>query len=163
MRLGAEFAPDPRYRYRLWRHWNEEVPSLTFLMLNPSTATETVDDPTIRRCMGFAMNMGYGGVEILNIFAWRSTDPKQLLICKEPVGMENNARILTVAERSSMIVCAWGKLFRQLKWREGQIIELLKPFSSKLHCLKYNESDGSPAHPLYLHSTLRPLRWPRES
>ncbi|MEO8632426.1 MAG: DUF1643 domain-containing protein, partial [Chloroflexota bacterium] len=108
MSTGAVFSGDRRYRYRLWRRWELSRPLIAFCMLNPSTADERSDDPTIRRCIGFARDWGYGGVEIVNVFALRATDPRELRRLRDPVGPRNDSYVLDAAERAASVVIAWG-------------------------------------------------------
>jgi hypothetical protein len=159
MKLGAEFNADRRYRYRLWRIWREELPIINWLMLNPSTADETRDDPTIKKCIAWSINWGYGGLNILNIFAFRSTHPINLVGLKNAaVGEANDATIRKTLEIDAPIVCAWGKVFKGLEFRREQIWRLLRPFQDRLLCLRTNQ-DGSPQHPLYIPFSAVPFKW----
>lgn len=105
---GARFSPCRRYRYLLWRGWDATKPSATFVMLNPSTADEVDNDPTVERCQQRAIQMGYGGLRVANIFAFRSPDPRALYREAEPVGDENDAAIIQAAQGAGIVVCAWG-------------------------------------------------------
>ena len=154
MRLGATFSADRIYRYRLLRIWREDHPPLMWVMLNPSTADETRDDPTIHRCIGYSLNGGYGGAVIHNIFAFRSTDPKRLSTVNDPVGPDTDAVLREDAARGWKIVCAWGRLGK-FGWRATEVLKILP---APLYCLATTK-DGSPAHPLYLSSKLRPAVW----
>jgi hypothetical protein len=150
VKLDANFSPDRKYRYRLRRIWSEKPP-LVWIMLNPSTADERRDDPTIRRYIARGLNEGYGGVIILNIFAWRSTWPGGLLQTTDPNGPENDGYI----ERetvSRQVICAWGSLHKSLRQRECDVLEMLS--GRTLFYLKINKMTGSPAHPLYLSKKL---------
>ena len=129
MKLGAELSEDRKYRYSLFRIWNETVPALMFIMLNPSTADEGRDDPTIKRCMGFALNEGYGGIEVYNLFAFRSTSPGLLLNKSiDPVGEWNSDRIIKAAKTQAgrKIICAWGRVSKGLSWRAADVLVYLK-------------------------------------
>jgi hypothetical protein len=150
----AVFSADRHYRYRLTIRWNPS-PMCVFLMLNPSTADEVKDDPTIRRCVGYAKRWGHGGVAVVNLFAWRSTDPSVLCATVDPVGPENSSHILQAAQLGDPVICAWGKLDKKLRDRAGIVIDLLA--HRPLYRLKAN-ADGSPAHPLYLRGDLQPER-----
>jgi hypothetical protein len=158
MKLGAIFSPNRQYRYRLTRTWGNG-PSLIFLLHNPSTADERKDDPTITRCMGRASNEGYGGVVILNLFAMRATDPKDLLYVEDAIGPENDAYLHNELSNAHRIVCAWGNLHKKLATRENQVLTLIG--ARQLYCLKINESSGSPGHPLYLAMNLKIKPWER--
>lgn len=151
---GAEFSPCRRYRYRLWRIWDRTKPTLAFLMLNPSTADETVNDPTIERCERRARALGFGGLEVANIFALRSTDPTALYSADDPIGPDNDMAIGTVAEQAGMVICGWGKhgAFRK---RGQAVIEWLYGRGIVPHALKIN-GDGSPQHPLYIGYAVQP-------
>ena len=123
-------------------------------MLNPSTADECTGDPTIRRCIGFARDWGYGGVEIVNLFAMRATDPRELRRALDPVGRHNEAYVLDAAERASDVVVAWGAhgAFRS---RGVATLELLSP-RARLLALGWTKA-GEPRHPLYLRRDVRPI------
>lgn len=155
---GATFSDCDRYRYRLWRVWDDSKPKLCFVMLNPSTATHEVLDPTVSRCKKRAETLGYGGLEVVNIFALRSTDPKELYRVDDPVGPKNITSIIDAVEDSAIAICAWGTHGKFMY--AGNIIKhaLRNTHSSKIHYLKLN-SDGSPAHPLYLPYSLQPVAW----
>lgn len=155
---GAVFSPCRRYRYHLWRRWDIQKPMIAFCMLNPSTADERENDPTVERCQRRAKMWDFGGVEVLNIFAYRSTDPRALVIVNDPFGPENLGTILRVASRVAMVVCAWGK-HGHLRGAGQRTADLLRgEFPHKTHYLKLN-GDGTPAHPLYLPYTLNPTKW----
>lgn len=153
MTRGAHFSRDRRYRYRLWRRWDPSLPIVAFCMLNPSTADESTDDPTIRRCIGFARSWGYGGLEVVNLFALRATDPRELRLARDPIGCLNDAYVLDAAARSAAIVIAWGAhgVFRA---RGAAALELLSP-RAQLLALGWTKA-GEPRHPLYLRRDVRP-------
>ncbi len=132
-----------RYRYALWRTWDESLPRVMFIGLNPSTADETMDDPTLRRTMDFARRWGYGGVGNGNLFAYRATDPKAMMGAADPVGPDNDAWLQRLAAEAGLVVAAWGN--------DGGFQErsaAVRAMLPELHCLKVNAS-GEPAHPLY--------------
>lgn len=159
---GAVFSECDRYRYRLWRVWDSSKPRLCFVMLNPSTATHEVLDPTVSRCKKRAEMLGYGGLEVVNLFALRSTDPKALYETDWPIGELNNTAIHDAATRCSMVICGWGT-HGGLDGRGIRVSSLLMNFfRDKTHYLKLN-FDGSPAHPLYLPYSLKPVLWMREA
>jgi len=153
MHRSAKFSPCRRYRYTLWRHWGGLTGYVAFIGLNPSTATETLDDPTIRRCMHYAQDWGFSGLCMLNIFAFRATLPKDMKAEPEPIGPENDLEIHLAAAGAAMVVAAWGTHGKHLD--RDRDVRLLVP---KLHHLKLN-SDGTPGHPLYLRKTLMPIPW----
>lgn len=140
------------YRYRLWRHWDDDRPHVAFIMLNPSIATETIDDPTIRRVIGYAKDWGFGGVDIGNIFAYRSTDPKNLRVVGDPVGRLNDEHLYDMTRDAPLVVAAWGAhgSFRD----RGRAVRALL-HERRLAHLGLTAS-GEPRHPLYLRRDLRP-------
>lgn len=145
---GATFSPDRRYRYRLWRQWGAGH-TLVVIGLNPSTADEDVDDPTIRRCIGFAKREGCGRLEMLNLFAFRSTQPELLYRVDDPVGSENDDTIAGVCLTASVVIAAWGaeKIAQD---RAERVRKLLAEYGAPdLSCLGRTMA-GSPRHPLYL-------------
>lgn len=150
MSEGRGAWADGRYRYLLWRRW-AEADSLLFVMLNPSTADAERDDPTIRRCIGFARAWGFGGVEVVNLFAWRATLPRQLAAAKDPVGRHNDAAILEAVARSRAVIAAWG-VHGALRGRDAQVARLLA--ATRLRCLGVTR-DGAPRHPLYVAAKVR--------
>lgn len=154
---GAEFSACRRWRTLLWRCWDEARPIANFLMLNPSTADETVLDPTCTRAHDYARRWGYGTLLVTNVFAWRATDPGELRAAADPVGAGNDAAILRAARRAQLVVCAWGNHGAHLD-RAARVTRLLRQAGMTLHVLRLN-AGGEPAHPLYLAGTLRPRRW----
>ena len=149
----AVFSPCRTYRYALSRVWASDKPYALFIGLNPSTADETLDDPTIRRCISFASDWGYGGLVMANLFAYRATEPSQMKGATDPVGVANDEWLMELAKYAGVVVAAWGNHGAFLR-RSSHIRALL----SELHYLQLNQS-GEPTHPLYLNSTLTPLRW----
>ena len=106
--IGASVSPCERYRYSLWKRWSM-APLVLFIGLNPSTASATTDDPTIRRCINYAKAWKHGGLLMSNAFAWRSTDPRQLYAQEDPVGPENDAALWRMMRSTECIVCGLGK------------------------------------------------------
>lgn len=153
-RTDAVFSPCERYRYTLERIWDEGKPFANFICLNPSTATATKDDPTNRRCRGFAWDWGMGGMITTNVFGWRSTDPKGLKDPEEPVGADNDRWIMEIASRAGVVVVAWGNHAR-LNSRSRDVARLLLDGGIAATALAVNGS-GEPKHPLYLSAELRP-------
>lgn len=96
------------YRYDLWRKWGDE-PYCMFVGLNPSTADETQDDPTIRRCVGYAKRWNYGGLCMVNLFAFRATQPKDMMTAKDPIGPDNDRTLKTLSQGAGIVIAAWGK------------------------------------------------------
>ncbi|MDJ0713917.1 MAG: DUF1643 domain-containing protein [Prochloraceae cyanobacterium] len=108
MKKGALIDPTGLYRYSLWREWDANAPKITFIMLNPSRADATVDDPTIRRCINFASSWSYGFLEVVNLFAYRTSDPKKLHLVEDPVGQDNDRYIQRAVSEAKVVVLAWG-------------------------------------------------------
>jgi hypothetical protein len=154
---GASFSACRRWRYLLWRRWNESRPAANFLMLNPSTADETTLDPTCARARDFAERWGYGALIVTNVFAWRATDPADMKAARDPVGRGNDRAILAAAREAALVVCAWGNHGAHLG-RAARVRELLGQAGIALHALRVN-ANGEPAHPLYLPGALRARRW----
>lgn len=153
---GATFSPCRTYRYHLWRAWSD-APRAVFLMLNPSTADETVNDPTVERCERRARNGGYGGLVVVNLFALRSTDPAALYEHADPVGPDNDEHIAKSCQNAGIVVCAWGTHGKHAK-RADYVRSLLYYFDVVTHCLGENK-DGSPKHPLYVGYAVEPHEW----
>jgi len=158
---GATFSPCRRWRYLLWRRWDEAKPVANFLMLNPSTADEVKLDPTCARARDYAERWGYGALIVTNIFAFRNTNPNQMKAAKDPVGPGNDAAIVKAARESALVVCAWGNHGSFLE-RSWQVRALLNKRKIKLHSLRIN-ANGEPAHPLYLPGRLEPISWAASS
>lgn len=154
---GATFSePDRVYRYLLWREWDPARPRVLFVMLNPSTADETVLDPTLRRCLGFAQRWGFGSFTIANLFALRSTDPKRLREVEDPVGPLNDGYLSAAAMTAGRVVAAWGA-HGGLYHRADAVTRMLRPCVD-LMALRLT-SAGDPGHPLYLPAALEPFVW----
>lgn len=153
MKCTAEFSPCRTYRYRLDRIWDETKEYCVFIGLNPSTADETTDDPTIRRCIGFAKDWGFGALVMLNLFALRSTSPLVLYTHKTPEGpdQENDWRIYQHVATTGRIVCAWGS-HGKLHGRGNNIRYLLSNEGIALRHFGLTKN-GQPKHPLYLPKT----------
>ena len=154
---GASFSACRRWRTLLWRRWDEAKPAANFLMLNPSTADETVLDPTCARARDYAERWGYGTLLVTNVFAWRATNPHEMKAARDPVGKGNDAAILRAARKSAIVVCAWGNHGAHFE-RSRTVLRLLRSAGVSLHMLRLN-ANGEPAHPLYLPGRLRPRPW----
>lgn len=150
-----------KYRYWLTRVWDEKLPRMMWVLLNPSIADDNADDPTVKKCMGFAKGLGYGSIEIVNLFAYIATDPQELMdiinsnkkvdYCEEPVGKkaaigpDNDQYIKTAAERADLIIVGWGNNASRFK-RCKDVMQLLS--DKELKCIEVNKS-GQPKHPLF--------------
>ena len=150
---GADFSPCRAYRYLLWRIWDNRLPKLHFCCLNPSTADEVKNDPTVERCERRAIGYGYGGLFVTNIFAYRSTDPGKLGMIDDPVGPGNDEAIVRAAKQSKITIAAWGThgMYRN---RSNAVRKLLANFP--LFCLGLTK-DGFPRHPLYVSYSQLPI------
>jgi hypothetical protein len=155
MNKSATFSPCRKYRYTLWRHWGSIFTSryAMFIGLNPSTADETNDDPTIRRCIGYAKEWGYGGLCMTNLFAFRATSPKDMKVVDDPVGPDNDHYLKFITESVDVILAAWGN-HGAYRDRDEEVYKMIP----KLSYLKLTKA-GFPAHPLYLPKGLKPILW----
>lgn len=167
---SAVFSEDRLYRYTLQRTWNSHIPPALFVGLNPSTADEEIDDPTIRRCIRFASDWGYGGLLMGNLFAFRATNPTDLpcigsASALSPVGEYtpwirgqrenvNDAHLKQMAKVAGITVAAWGATRMPVGWRmrPAQVMDLLQ----SLHCIGLTKG-GHPRHPLYVKADTRPV------
>ncbi|WP_425318523.1 DUF1643 domain-containing protein [Pseudomonas nitroreducens] len=157
--MSAIISDCGQYRYLLTRESGlplAEAPAALFIMLNPSTADATLDDPTIRRCRGFAQAWGCSGLAVANLYAYRATNPRDLLQCTDPVGPENDAQLAALAGEYRDIVCAWGKHAKAD--RVSVVAAILQQAGARLWCLGINK-DGSPKHPLYIRQDTQLMRW----
>lgn len=165
---GAQFSNDRLHRLALWRTWREEPRDtldigrrphahefVMFVGLNPSLANETDDDPTIRKCIGFAKRWGYGGIYMLNLFTRIETSPKLLELMTDKNHAESNSMLTMYANSASLVIAAWGAEGFAQK-RALEVSALLADDS--LHAFGVNK-DGSPKHPLYLPYTMQPKPW----
>lgn len=173
---AAVFSSCGVYRYWLTRDLRErdlfattrETRTVTFCMLNPSTATAEKDDPTIRRCKGYAFDWGYNHLIIVNMYAYRATDPMAMWRAHQAdvdiIGLDNDREIIRAVQLAgdAPVVCAWGtgpkdkKLISFHRQRQSHVLKLV---GSRAHYLELNISDGSPKHPLYLAKELQPMKY----
>lgn len=153
----AEFSPCEKYRYTLSRTWNESKGTVVFCGLNPSTATHDKDDPTIARCINFAKSWGFGRYVMLNMFGFRSTDPKGLDAVDDPNGPDNDYWIRHEVAKADLVIVAWGAN-KHTAARAKAVLEMIpQPF-----CLGTTKR-GSPRHPLYVLGSQNPVPFlPRE-
>jgi hypothetical protein len=150
----ADLSPCGTYRYLLGRRIGEGQRTALFVMLNPSTADASEDDPTIRRCIGFARREGCGVLEVVNLFAYRATDPATLRATLDPIGPANDHFLGQAVERASLVVVAWGVVPRRpvrRAWEVGGAINdnLLAHGRRGPFCLG-TTANGAPRHPLYV-------------
>jgi hypothetical protein len=149
---NAEFSKCRQYRYSLWREWDDSLGYLMVVGLNPSTADESTDDPTIRRCIGFAKQWGYGALCMVNLFAIRATDPKVMLKHPDPVGADNDMYIRNLSHNADLVLVAWGA--------HGTHMNRGAKVNSMIHqntfCLGVTKT-GQPKHPLYIKADFEPI------
>jgi len=165
----ALFSDDKVYRYSLIRRWREGKGTAIFIMLNPSTADESTNDPTVNRCMLWAMRNGYRRLVILNAFALRSTDPKALAKHADPVGPTNDETILHALNTAQIgldaidggryiVICGWGTHGALLD-RGSKIKKLLTDHGYVPHVFATTMA-GHPGHPLYIkNEDMKPRIW----
>lgn len=162
MKTSAIIDETGQYRYSLVREWNPDLPRVLFVMLNGSTADANRDDPTLRRCIGFAKAWGYGSLEVVNLFGYRTTFPQELKRAVDPVGPENDRYIMEAVNRAKTIFLAWGTHGKYLR-RDSKVIEILKKCGiAAVWCLEKTK-DGHPRHPLYVRGDIRPELYRREA
>lgn len=141
-----------KFRYALYRVWADGLPALVFVMLNPSTADAMQDDPTIRKCIAFAKRLGYGGIAVVNLFAFRATKPADMRSSVDPIGPDNDKHIVEHCrdwDGMSDVCCAWGGNAKMDSPRVRRVLELIKRAGSVPKALALN-ADGTPQHPLML-------------
>lgn len=158
MHKGAILSDCGTFRYRLWRYWEPlGVPRMLFVMLNPSTADADTDDPTIRKCRGFAEDLDFGGIEVVNLYAYRATKPADLKKAGYPRGPDNDRHIREAIEDAggSNVYCAWGVNARGLS-RPDEVLDLIRAANRKPMALKLTE-DRIPWHPLMLPYSSQPV------
>lgn len=153
----ATYSPCMAYRYDLTRVWDPAGGRVLFVMLNPSTATEMQNDPTVERCERRARALGFGAFRVCNIFAYRATDPKVMRAQADPVGPGNDPAIREAADWAETIVCAWGTHGAFLD-RGAQVETLLRATGRPLFHLGLSIA-GHPKHPLYIGYDRQPEPW----
>lgn len=146
---SAIFSKDRKYRYVLWRIWDENKPMIMFIGLNPSTANEHSDDPTIMKVKKFAFNWGYGGIYMLNLFTYVTAYPEELMKSEDPLGPADYY-LLEYAKKSNRIIFAWGN-FKEAKQRAKEVFKMFSGY------MLIQNKDGSPRHPLYVPGNIEPI------
>jgi hypothetical protein len=159
---GAYISPCERYRYSLTRDWGQTTYAcnrVAFIGLNPSTADAAEDDPTIRRCIRYAQDWGYSGLLMVNLYAYRATDPRDLAEAPDPVGNPHNDRaIQNLAPTCDLFIAAWGAT--DAPWRNERAAAVCRLLDGYfLHSLGVTR-EGHPRHPLYLRADAKPELWP---
>lgn len=153
----AVYSPCERYRYELTRVWKSDAQRISFVMLNPSTATETQNDPTVERCERRARALGYGAFRVTNIFAWRDTDPRAMRAAPNPIGPHNDTAIICACSWADMVLAAWGNHGAHLG-RGAQVRSLLAASGAPITHLGLTAA-GHPKHPLYISYAQQPEKW----
>jgi len=154
IKSDALFSPCETWRYTLFRQWKKGRRFAAFIGLNPSTADEVNNDPTVTRCINYAKRWDYDGMWMLNAFAFRSTSPKLLKLTKEPIGPDNDFWIKRIVNHKTvkLVLCCWGT-HAEFKGRCYEVAGYIP--SDKAMCLKLTKA-GHPYHPLYLKADLKP-------
>ncbi|WP_319825524.1 DUF1643 domain-containing protein [Thalassovita sp.] len=155
----AVYSDCEKYRYLLTRTWDPDGRKALFVMLNPSTATEVQNDPTVERCERRARALGFGAFRVTNIFAWRDTDPKAMRAAADPIGPANDAAIADSCGWADQIVAAWGTHGAHLD-RGPRVERLLRNTGHAIYHLGLSK-DGHPKHPLYIAYSQQPQLWTR--
>jgi hypothetical protein len=153
----AVYSDCERYRYSLTRVWDAQGPRAMFVMLNPSTATEVQNDPTVERCERRARTLGFGAFRVTNIFAWRDTDPRAMRAAPDPVGPGNDDAILQGCEWAGRVIAGWGTHGAHLN-RGSAVAALLRRTGTPLFHLGLTQG-GHPRHPLYIAYVQQPEIW----
>lgn len=156
-RSDAVLSADGAYRYELRRTWAEEIPPVLWVMLNPSTADATDDDPTIRRCAGLSKRWGYGGIIVRNLFALRATHPAVLLGHPDPVGPDNDLWLTDDLLDHEKIICAWG-VTGKIHDRAPAVVKMFRAAGVDLWALGFTMA-GSPKHPLFVPNVTELEQW----
>lgn len=152
IKKGARFSICKTYRYSLWRIWDETKKFISFIGLNPSTADQIFNDSTVTRCINFAYSWGYGGLYMLNEFAYRATEPKEMKKAEDPVGPRNNYWLNFYSKITDINIACWGNHGSYM-----QRNEYIKTLVPNLYYLDITKQ-GEPKHPLYIKSTVKPKR-----
>ena len=156
----AVYSDCERYRYSLTRIWDAGAGRVAFVMLNPSTATEVQNDPTIHRCERRARTLGFGGFRAVNIFALRATDPRDMRAADDPEGPQNMAALDDAAHWADMVVAAWG-VHGAHRNQGATVAARLRAAGHVMHHLGLTKA-GHPRHPLYLPYSAQPLVWQQD-
>ena len=146
---GAEFSRCRNYRYALWRIWDKNKPIVMFIGLNPSSANESCDDPTIRRVKRFAFDWGFGGVYMMNLFAYVTPYPEELKKCVDSLG-DNNSWLKKINLKCDKTIFAWGS-FNEATERAKEVVEMFDGYALVIN------KNGTPRHPLYVKADIEPV------
>lgn len=156
-RSVAVYSSCERYRFTLTRVWDPAGGKVLFIMLNPSTATELQNDPTVERCERRARALGYGAFRVCNIFGWRATDPKQMRAAGDPIGPQNDEAISEGCAWAGEVICAWGTHGAHLD-RGAEVTAMLHRIGVQPKVLGLTKN-GTPKHPLYIGYAQQPVEW----
>lgn len=154
----AVFSGDGLYRYWLSREWDAAAPRIAWIMLNPSTADHEKNDPTVQRVEGFSRRWGFGAYVVANLYAYRATDPRELLNTMNPAGLPQNIDWLAQAMREPAVMLAWGANAGDWGRQFAGTIPALRQGMTPALCLGVTQG-GSPKHPLYLKGSTEPMIW----
>ena len=157
--VTAVFSDCQQYRYGLSEIWDTSAPIVLWLLMNPSVACTDYSDPTLRKTGKFVRSWGYGGQLVGNVHAYRATDKNRLLELADPVGPENDRIIVQMAAEAELVILAYGQPPNALRKRAQEVVALLGHHQRL--CYLRLALDGTPVHPLYLPSNLRPKPWIR--
>lgn len=153
---GAKYSPCRQWRYLLWRRWSDG-PAVNFILLNPWRTDEKTGDPTIERCQRMAAQLGYGALNLTNLFGLCATHPLDLYAAPDPVGPGNDAALRVAAAESDLVICGWGNHGKHRN-RSREVVAMLAERNLKLHAL-YMTRDNEPGQPLYLGYGRKPTRF----
>lgn len=160
IKRSADFSPCRTWRYTLKRVWDDSLPPVVFILLNPSTADEKQDDPTNRRGIGYTIKWNYGAVTFVNLFAYRTPYPKKMKKAQDPIGPDNDHWILqeaAEANKDGKVILAWG-MHGGFNGRDQQVVRLLRDADISLWCMGLTKA-GHPKHILYLRGDLKPIEY----
>lgn len=153
----AVYSPCEKYRYSLTRTWDDAAGKVAFVMLNPSTATEVQNDPTVERCERRARTLGFGAFRVTNIFAWRDTDPRKMRAAVDPIGPSNDDAIADACAWADQVIAAWGTHGEHLG-RGASVEQILRRANTPIYHLGLSKA-GHPKHPLYIAYAQTPQVW----
>jgi len=151
--MNAAISTCGKYRYSLHREFLTGAGLVVFIMLNPSTADATVDDPTIRRCIRFARDWGYASLEVVNLYAYRATNPSVMFAADDPIGPDNDTHIIAAVARSNLMVAAWGA-----RAKPERVAAVRKLLYRDVHCLGLTNGK-QPKHPLFARADASVVLW----
>jgi hypothetical protein len=150
----CNWSPCKKYRYTLWREWGDPSRYVQFIGLNPSRANEHENDNTLKRCIRFAQDWGFGAMYMTNLFAFVTPYPTEMRRAEDPIGPENDHWLTLLAEHAEMVVACWG-CDSSLKKRDAAVLEMIGRFGP-VHCFRRTKG-GYPEHPLYMPANTEPI------